>query len=345
MKRLVFIVLVLVVAGGLGWRLHSEIPPLLPEIVFDEVFLFSDEKVAQMETYHEHLLKNYDIDFRVHTVESGGNINMSSVKNFKTFGVGSLSHTGRGILFTVDIRQDKVRVEISAGLEGIFTDAFVSYIERKMMVPYFTGAMVPEGIMAATEMFVTRARESGEGISFDTAKMKSYTTGAGAAAKARLGEKPETPVVPAPGTAVPKGKALSPRETVAILMEMLMERKLVYDPLMYTRESVAFFSKLPVIPAAVDNMYRSYKDCVIDAEKIEGEHAVVRYRPQDRLCGPFFFVREDGRWKFDLISVRNIVIYDFQNRWMLRRQLLAPFAFGFTDWDMLSNKKFLVPKL
>lgn len=314
------------------------------QAVYDDAILFHDESLAQMETYHRHLLKNYGIDFRVLTTEDAGDLNMLSARKFRELGAGSRSKPGRGALFTVNVKQDKVRVEISAGLEGIYTDAFVSYIERNMMVPYFQGGQVAEGIMAATELFVNRAQESGEGLPFDAAKMPSYTTGAGAVAKARLAE-PLAPQRPAePGATVAGPAELSPQQGVALLMEMLARKEMIYDPLLFTKDSIAVFSRMPMPPAAVDTMRRTYAACAVDAEKIAGDYAVVRFRPEDRRCGPFFFRREDGRWKFDLISIRQIIIYDFQNRWMLKREDMAPYAFAFADWDMRSGKKYLAPK-
>ena len=53
--------------------------------------------------------------------------------------------------------EEEVRLEVSYGLEGIFTDAFVSYIEHEQMVPYFQRGRVGEGIEATVELVARRA--------------------------------------------------------------------------------------------------------------------------------------------------------------------------------------------
>jgi len=138
---------------------------------------------------------------------------------------------------------------------------------------------------------------------------------------------------------------VTPEEAVDALLEMLAESRMVYDPLLFTKESVELFAKIPMPPAAVRTMYTSYSSCVVDAVKIAEQVAVVRFRPKDRKCGPFLFLKEDGRWKFDLIAIRNLITYDFQNEWGLKRDGSEAYHFAFTDWNMRDAGKFLVPRL
>ena len=313
-------------------------------VVFDEAALFSRADIEQAQEYRRHLLANWRIDFRILTTRDTGDINMQSARKYKELGVGEKTPGGRGLLFTINTAQDKVRLEVSAGLEGTYTDAFVSYIERNMMVPYFKADMLATGIMAATEMFVTRAQQAELGIDFDALKMANFTTGAGAVTDAHIGVGvPQTNTER--GSAIAADKQLLPREAYDTLLAMLAKGQMIYDPLLYTQPSIDLFSKMPMPPAAISNMYNSYKTCQVDAVKTAGPLAVLRFRPQDRKCGPMFFLLEEGRWKFDLLSIRDLVIYDFQNNWGLKKQGAAPYLFAFEDWEMSDGKKYLVPRL
>lgn len=344
MRKLVLLLILIGLLSGAGiisyMRQAGNSSP--SPVVFDDAALFSPQDIHQAEIYHRHLLTNWNIDFRILTTRDGGDLNALSARKFGETRTGSHSSAGRGLLFTVNTSQDRVRIEVSAELEGVYTDAFVSYIERNMMVPYFKSNMILEGIMAATELVVNRAQEAESGIAFDKNRIASFTTGAGAVTDAHIGAGVADNTAKA-GSAINPDMKLSPREAYEALLAMLARGEMVYDPLLYTQPSIDLFSKMPMPPAAISNMYNSYKACQIDAVKIAEPLAVLRFRSKDRKCGPMFFRRENGLWKFDLIPIRDIVIYDFQNNWGLKKEGALPYLFAFEDWQMKNTGKFLVP--
>ncbi|XOZ32780.1 TPM domain-containing protein [Halomonadaceae bacterium KBTZ08] len=153
----------------------------------DRADLLSEDQAQALNTYHEHLLADHGIDYRV-VIEAGeADVNRRAVKLFESIGVGQRSEGGRGLLLLLDPEQDQVRVEVSQALEGVYPDALISYLERRQMVPFFQRGRVADGIVATTELIVTRAQEAAENKAFDPSTLPAATGGAGATTEAELG--------------------------------------------------------------------------------------------------------------------------------------------------------------
>jgi uncharacterized protein len=68
----------------------------------------------------------------------------------------------------IDADQDLVRLEVSYALVGAFPDAFVAYVEQRQMAPFFERGRVADGILATTEMIVTRAQNAAANAGFES---------------------------------------------------------------------------------------------------------------------------------------------------------------------------------
>jgi len=156
-------------------------------IVDDAGVLLDNQKFMKMyREYNSELLKNYDIDFRVVTTVSEEDINTFANKAFAVLQQESRSKSGKALLLVVNTMQDKVRMEVSTALEPIYTDAFVSYVERKGMVPYLREYKIADGIYMMTELAYDRAVEASAGREW-MEPMESRSIGGGARTKAHIG--------------------------------------------------------------------------------------------------------------------------------------------------------------
>jgi len=138
--------------------------------------------------YNDQLLKDYRIDLRVITTNSNDDINTFANKAFGVFKKEKTTQSGRALLLVINAKHNLVRLEVSMALEPIYTDAFVSFIERQHMVRFFRDNRLDEGIFATTETMYSRARKAAEGKEFMT-DMPSESIGGGAKRSADIGEK------------------------------------------------------------------------------------------------------------------------------------------------------------
>ena len=120
----------------------------------DIYFLDILDREAFQKLCGNELFKDHDIDYRVLIPRDVQDVDNSTraYKEFESRKVGTLSRSGRGLLLLVDPYQNEVRLEVSLALEGIYTDAFVSYIQHRQMIPFFQGSRISDGILATTEM-------------------------------------------------------------------------------------------------------------------------------------------------------------------------------------------------
>ena len=158
-----------------------------PALVVDNARLFRPEQAEQIGKFHRYLLADHDIDYRVLTQNKAVDINAYSIEQFEKLQVGSLSKTGRGLLLVIDNKGNQVRLEVSRALEGPYPDALIAYIEQRQMTPFFAVRRNVDGILAATELIVTRAQhvQANQGWD-DEVWAQASAAGAGATADARI---------------------------------------------------------------------------------------------------------------------------------------------------------------
>ncbi len=308
------------------------------ELVCDKASLFAEGQRNDIATYHATLLQEDDIDYRVLTVSMTQDINLLAHQQFMDMKVGQRSKSGRGLLLVIAIGNfeggGEVRLEVSAGLEGVYTDAFVSYIQHRQMVPFFKAGRVADGILATTEMIVTRAIEAKEGKEFSP-PMKSVSTGAGAANSAQIGAGEDTSLKQ---KAAPKLEGLqgaSPQQILDLYTWTLEQRNANPDLDIYTRATRQWKKTWVVTPAQMNNEFQSLKRCGKGETKIKGNYAVIRFGPpkSKRECNPFFFEKEDGVWRMNFLMLMKAVRFNHRNEWHFDLSTKHPYGFAFTDWS------------
>jgi uncharacterized protein len=319
--------LLLVLAAAL-WALG---PDPKTGLVEDGAGLMTPEQNAFVAEYHDDLLKDHDIDYRVVTARGLGDINAAAVARFEAIAGAIRSRTGRGLLLVVDAEQDLVRLEVSYALEGVFPDAFVAYVEQRQMVPFFERARVADGILATTELIVTRAQRAAANAGFEGEAWAAGSGGAGATTPARLGAGPRTPKRPGAG-AVPAGR--TPAETLNAYFAAMATRNADPGLDIYTAETRRMLAGWVVTPAQMDNVVKTYRRCHPEPIRTApgGRFAVIRYPPAARACAPWFFRRAGGAWALDLTMMQTAIRFNHSNDWHFDMSAEHPYRFAFDDW-------------
>ncbi|ADV46921.1 TPM domain-containing protein [Nitratifractor salsuginis] len=289
------------------------------QIIYDDaaVLLDNDRFVREFTRYNRWLKKRYDIDFRVVTTIDDGDIDLYANRRFNTLMKESRSHSGKALLLVINPVQDKVRLEVSEALEPIFTDAFVSYIERKGFIPYFRDQSIAEGVFMAMELIKDRLNDAAAGKEF-LPPMKTKSIGGGAKNKAHIGQKDPHAKEGAQVTV----KAAEPPKAVLkrYLNEVLKKHNKNPDLDIYTEASRKFFHHWTVTEVNQNNEVRFLSPCIDRMETLynpDRTHAVLAVLPYDknRKCSPYFFRKEEGKWRLDIATMAQVLHFNTQMQW------------------------------
>ncbi len=302
--------------------------------VVDRAALLTAAERDFIAAYHARLLEDYDIDYRVLTAPAAGDLESLSHEQFGRLRVGGASRSGRGLLLVIDPAGDRVRLEVAAALEGIYTDGFAAYLQHRQMVPFFEAGRVADGILATTELIFARAIEATAGRAFDPATLDAFSLGGGASTAARLGKGRE-PVTSLAGQAAP---GATPEATVTAYLAAMRARNARADLDLYSRATQAMLRGWTITPAQMDQIARAYRNCTGRETRVgPGERrAVVRYAVGQRQCAPWFLVREDGAWRLDLASSQRAIHFNHRNQWRLAGAA-DDYDFAFEDWRFDRN--------
>ncbi len=305
-------------------------------LVEDAAGLMRVEQRTRLAEHHAYLLKDHDIDYRVVTRNDTGDINEFAVSRFEELGVGEASATGRGLLLVIDPAQDLVRLEVGYSLEGVYPDAFIAYIEHRQMVPFFRAGRVADGILATTELIVTRAQRAQANAGFEDEDWYAGSGGAGATTRARLGAGLE----PRSQTAAPAAPAgPSPEATLTSFFAAMQARNGNPDLVLYTPATRRMLAGWIMTRAQMDNVVRTYRSCQAESARYRPDrrYAVIRYPPAQRQCAPFFFERIAGTWTLDLTMMQRAIRFGRSNAWRFDRAAEHPYGFAFEDWRFDRN--------
>jgi uncharacterized protein len=302
-----------------------------PPVVLDPAGLLTPEERSGIAAQHALLLRDFDVDYRIEIVSDIGDLSRHAAARFAELDVGSRSRAGHGLLLLLDLERDRVRLEVGQRLEGVFTDAFVAYLEERQMVPFFRADRVADGILAATELVVTHVERSGP----IDGSGSSHSAGGGAARPAGLGAGPEErfrsgPEVDARGT---------PEATLEAYLAAMRGRNGSAALDLYTEASRAMLAGRVVTAGQMDAIAAAYRRCHAEATRIsqDGSRAVVRYPAGERACAPWFLVREDDRWRLDLVTSRDTIRFGARNAWRFAPAPGDDYVFAFSDWRLDRN--------
>ena len=285
------------------------------EILMDDAALLGDDPKFMKSFYdiNRNLLKQYDIDFRVVTTQSQEDIDRQANRLFNRLQQKSRSCSGKALLLLINPIQDRVRLEVSQALEPIYTDAFVSYLERKGMVPYFRDNKVADGAFMMMELIHDRANDAQAGKEF-VPPMASRSIGGGAKSAARIGKADPQAKKGAP---IEVGTGESPEKVLRKYLQSLKTHNRNPDLEIYTKATREFFRKHTVTTINQDNEVRFLAPCLPKQTTLygdDGEHAVIAALPYDkhRTCSPYFFKKEEGKWRLDIATMARMLRFNTQ---------------------------------
>lgn len=319
--------------GALAWA-WPHVSGTDPQLVEDDAGLLSGEQRDRIALHHAYLLQDFDIDYRVITAADAGDLVAFGAERYGALEVGALSGEARGLLLVVDPGQDRVRLEVGHALEGVYTDGFVAYVEQRQMVPFFQAERIADGILATTELIVQQAQGAVARSGFAVAPGVAGSGGAGATAKARIGE-----VAPLPEAGPDVAAGRSPAETLQAYFDAMANRDGRSDLDIYTSATQAMLKSWVMTPAQMDNVVRSYRGCTAEPVKFgpDGRHAVIRYGPAERQCSPWFLAREAGTWKLDFTVMQEAIRFGRDNSWRFADGVPGRYDFAFADWTFDGN--------
>ncbi len=285
------------------------------KILIDDAALLGEDPKFMKDFYefNRDLLRRYDIDFRVVTTLSEENIDLQANRLFNRLQQESRSHSGKALLLLINPLQDKVRLEVSQALEPIYTDAFVSYLERKGMVPYFRDDKVADGAFMMMELIHDRANDAQADKEF-VPPMASRSIGGGAKSAARIGE---TDPEAKKGAPIDVRTGESPEKVLRKYLQALKTHNRNPDLEIYTKATRDFFRKHTVTTINQENEVRFLAPCLPKQTTLygdDGEHAVIAALPYDkhRTCSPYFFKKEGGKWRLDIATMARMLRFNTQ---------------------------------
>lgn len=312
----------------------SEELPLLR----DGAGLLSEAQRQELEVHHQFLLLDHDIDYRVVTSAEAGDIDLAALELFQSLSAGARSSRGRGLLLLLDSELQQVRLEVGFALEGVFPDAFVSYVEQRQMVPFFVEGRISDGILASTELIVDRAQRASGNAAWDDEVWMEGSGGAGAKSSTRAAAGFTTrPPSPAERAVPPSER--SPEDVVAAYLDAMKRRDNDPELDIYTADSRAMMRQWLITPAQMDQVARTYAGCSQEELRYDRSNgrAVIRYPIAQRQCAPWFLERSGSGWQLDLTMQQTAIRFGRGNMWHFDLSRPHPYGFAFEDWALDRN--------
>ena len=317
MKNIIVGLLALFLVGCGSNNDKIEAEKSMENIIIDKahVVLSRAKMMAQYRDFNQHLLDDFDIDFRTITTDGEEDIDLFANSEFERLQENSRSSSGKAILMVINTTKDQVRLEVSMALEPVYTDAFVSYIERKGFVPYFRNDTIADAIYMASELISDRASEAQEKKEF-MPPMESVSVGAGAKTEANIGKANYNEKK---GANVVVSTLDEPMDVLKKYLESIKAHNTNPNLDIYTDATKRFFSQHTVTKINQDNEIKFLTPCM-ESKKVkyasDGLHAVIMNDPvKQRKCTPHFFKKEQGKWKLDIDTMAQILRFNVPMDW------------------------------
>lgn len=285
-------------------------------IIEDHASLLTDAEKSRITDYCTHLAAELGIHITVTTLDATvRDIDATAARLFSERTEGG----ARRVLFLIDPEGRQVRLEIGYDLEGIYTDGFAGYIERKQMVPFFESGAVGDGIAATIELLVDKAlgaaaSERGELTTEANDTSPYYSGGAGAVTSVDIGTGRSAPAPAA--QANDYGAQPSPLAALDTYRRSLAAHVKDPDLGLYTPATRAFFRSHTVTDAQQDNA-RTLLEHIAGTERIviRDDHAVIHYPLHNRRANPYFLQRGPAGWMMDFVSMNRVIRFNHLNQW------------------------------
>lgn len=325
-KTVIAVCLLVLAANNLRFAVTYS-PVVNIQLLMDEASLLGATESAFVVDYHNTLLDDYDIDYRVMTTAARKvGIDQLAAERFATLEGGNFAESGRGLLLVVNPRTDQARLEVGGDLGGIYTNDFVAQLVGTQMEPFFRDNQVDDGIVAATEAIVTRAQEATKNLALDVSPAAEPPAVAALAPPISTRSVPRDSLAPMPDV-TSEG---SPLETVDAYIQAMEKGNARADLDIYSTSSQEMLKNWVLTQAQMRNVAREHRRCTGEHFQVQGDKAVVRYDPEPGVCNPYFLCLEEGKWRIDFASMQKYIRFDESNHWQLPWGV-GKFSFAFPD--------------
>jgi uncharacterized protein len=302
--------------------------------VEDRAGLLTDGQRKRVDRFNRQLFEELGIHLKtVILKESPADINAKAVELFDRLRLGGTTRGAKGVLFLIDPVGKQVRLEIGYDLEGVFTDAFIGYVERHQMVAFFQAGRVGEGVEATAELLVGRAMGADGTLDSDLAltppsPAERLSGGGGARIDVAIG----SVVPPKPPSPLAGGFGPQPTPQKALEAYKMVLRGHVKDPelTLYTQETRRFLRQWLVTDAQQDNELKAITRNGAGEVILSEDRAVIRFPLSYRQASPFFFRQGPDGWMLDFAAMHRSIGFNHKNQWFFRNHE-NDFIFAFND--------------
>ena len=290
--------------------------------LLDEAKLLSRTQVNRIRAYHEQLLRDLDIHFKVAILrESPPSIEDTAIRLFADYSLGSRTRGAKGLLLIIDPQGRQTRIETGYDLEPIFPDAFAGYVQRGQMAPFYRSGRIAEGVEATVELLVTRTAQAIDRNAYDpdVPRTPLEELSGGAGASLRLGAAESSPAV-ARQQADAQSYGPQPSVEAAFSTYLRILENRIREPRLgiYSEDTQDFLETRLVTTAQQTNELAEIR--AMYARRIvreNGNLAVIRF-PESTRVPPYFFRKQDTGWTIDLAVMMRVIGFDTLNQWYLR---------------------------
>lgn len=278
--------------------------------IYDKSGIFSKYDTKKFEEYLDYIFHESDIDIRFMFLKNCGEetIEEVAVDKVQEFGIGKDNREKRGVLLLYDVENKKLRVEVGYGLEGYFTDAFISYLVHYHTKEFFESQDITTGLRLLLFILHHRIRSEVLENNFDPTivdiiKNRGYLTGGGGVSSKIVNNGEKKSQLHGSVNSLNKNNytpQASPNDVYQNYLKWLSAQ--IFDPNieMFTYESRQYLKSFPMTKAyfhyiLIQEYGKEYK---IDTR----ENLALLYFTDDPLVSPHFFIKDEEGWRMDFVA-------------------------------------------
>ena len=285
----------------------------LPVRFVDETGMLGGADAHRMNAYAQFANMTYGVDMRFLVIKSTGGESLENyaVDKARTLGVGA--DTGeKGVLCVYDTQDQRLRIEVGPKLEGVLTDAFVSYLERENTHAYVDANQLALGLNLTFQLMVRRLQQAELGEAYDPRAgekiVDSHLLAEGAGATEAIGANGAGNGLINRNAPPDKLLKYSPQPTVEqawqVYMDWHLEPYEYVDVPLFTPDTRQFLARQP--------MSRAYFDFITLNEwqqphvvEQSGDVAMMVFT-KSPFISPYYFRHTPEGWQMDILgSIRN----------------------------------------
>jgi hypothetical protein len=277
---------------------------------YDKSGILSKYDTKKFEEYLDFIFNESDIDIRFMFLKNCGDkaIEEVAVNKVQELGIGKDNREKRGVLLLYDVENRKLKVEIGYGLEGYFTDAFVSYLVHFHTKEFFESQDITTGLRLLLFILHHRIRSEILEKNFDPTivdiiKNRGYLSGGGGVSSKVVKNGKRKSYLHGSTDSVNKNNYIpqsTPGDVYQKYLEWLSIQKFDPNIEIFTKESQQYMNSLPMTKAyfhyiLIQEYGKKYKIDIRD-------NLALLFFTDDPLVSPHFFIKDEKGWRMDIVA-------------------------------------------